>query len=205
MSRYGDIVKANADFLEKSKTMLELDAQNLAKSTGKSVEEIQKAQDSKVIRSKITNLVEEKKKALEELEKEYNRVTSIMNSGIENMDKSKLFLENQNREIYRNNEKLDTIKKDILTLRRQIEISENEFSKKSYYIFVLKNIFVFCLLTILVALLYKNDNISKERAMTIVAVLAIMLVLIVLYNVWITRYRDPNTFHKMNWPAPKLD
>jgi hypothetical protein len=205
MSRYGDIVKANADFLEKSKTMLELDAQNLAKSTGKSLDEIQKSQDSQVIQSKITNLVEEKKKALVELEKEYNRVTSVMNSGIENMDKSKLFLENQNREIYRNNTKLETLKKDILTLRRQIEISENEFSKKSYYIFMLKNIFVFSLLSILLVLLYKNNNITKEMATNIIIVLAILLVLIIFYNLWITRYRNPHTFHKMDWPGPKLD
>ena len=205
MSRYGDIVKANADFLEKSKTMLELDAQNLAKSTGKSLDEIQKSQDSQVIQSKITNLVEEKKKALVELEKEYNRVTSVMNSGIENMDKSKLFLENQNREIYRNNTKLETLKKDILTLRRQIEISENEFSKKSYYIFMLKNIFVFSLLSILLVLLYKNNNITKEMATNIIIILAILLVLIIFYNLWITRYRNPHTFHKMDWPGPKLD
>ena len=42
---------------------------------------------------------------------------------------------NQEREIKRNNQKLEMIRNDILTLRRQLELGENEYRKKSLFYF----------------------------------------------------------------------
>ena len=67
---------------------------------------------------------------------------------------------NQDKEISRNTQKLRSLKNDILTLRRQLELGENEYRKKSFYIFFLKNIFIFLLFGLLLGLLVKNNRLS---------------------------------------------
>ena len=70
-----------------------------------------------------------------------------------------------------NNAILNNLKGDILTLRRQIQLGENEFKKRSLTIFILKSIFVLLLLSIIVGVLVRTKMISKNIALTVVAIL----------------------------------
>ena len=112
---YGDILRANADMFEKAKIMLELDARNAKLQRGLSNEQINKETSSELIMNKILRLVEEKKKVMSELEREYNRDTSILKDKYEAGDIKDSLLVNQEKEITRNDKKLQMIRSDILT------------------------------------------------------------------------------------------
>ena len=96
------------------------------------------AVDAANTQDKINILVNEKKTALEELENEYNRVTSIKDNLNDNTNKTDILYETQKHTIKINDDKLGRISRDIVSLRRQIEIGEEEFMNKSYFIFFLK-------------------------------------------------------------------
>lgn len=193
MSSKINMLKAQADFLEHSKKMLREDFANAIDAT-----------DAANTQDKIKILVAEKKAALEELENEYNRVTSIKDNLNDNTNKTNILYQTQTETIKINDDKLARISRDILSLRRQIEIGEEEFMNKSYFIFFLKNFFVLSLLTILVVLLYKNKNISLDNVKYIEAGLIALFSIIFLYNVYTARYRSKIIFNKMDWPAPQM-
>jgi hypothetical protein len=193
MSSKINMLKAQADFLEHSKKMFREDFANATD-----------AVDAANTSDKINILIAEKKAALEELENEYNRVTSIKDNLNDNTNKTNILYETQTETIKINNDKLGRISRDILSLRRQIEIGEEEFMNKSYFIFFLKNFFVLSLLSILVVLLYKNKNISLDNVKYIEAGLIALFTIIFLYNIYTARYRSRIIFNKMDWPSPQM-
>lgn len=201
---YSQVLNANSNMFMKAQDMLNLNSKNVAYQKGLSAEEIERQETQDLINNKIRILVEEKQRALAELEKDYNRTTKEMADKIYNTVATDLLISNQNKEIDRNTNKLNNIKHDVLTMRRQLEISENEYRKKTFLIFFLKNIFVFTLLSILVALLVKNGNISNNIAIVVEGVLVALMSGILLYNLYINRYRNSHYFNKMNWRSPGI-
>ena len=202
---YSDILRANADMFEKTKRMLELDARNAKLERGLNNEQINKEVSNELILSKILRLVDEKKKIMNELERDYNRDTSILKDKYEAGDVKDILIKNQEKEINRNNKKLENIRSDILTLRRQLELGENEYRKKSFYLFFLKNIFIFLLFGLLLGLLVKNDRLSYGKASIAAIVLVVIFALIIAYNLFMNRNRNSNIFEKQDWAAPTLD
>ena len=202
---YGDILRANADMFEKTKLMLELDAKNAKLERGLNNQQINKEVSNELILNKILRLVDEKKKIMNELEREYNRDTSILKDKYETGDIKDNLIMNQEREIQRNKKKLEMIRNDILTLRRQLELGENEYRKKSFYLFFLKNIFIFLLFGLLLGLLVRNNRLSMSKATYAAIVLVVVFVLIIAYNLFMNRNRNSNIFEKQDWAAPTLD
>jgi len=202
---YSDILRANADMFEKAKVMLELDARNAKLERGLNNKQINTETSNELILNKILRLVDKKKKILNELERDYNRDTSILKGKYETGDVKDTLLVNQEREIDRNNSKLKSLKNDILTLRRQLELGENEYRKKSFYIFFLKNIFIFLLLGLLLGLLVKNERLSYNKALIAAIVLVVAFVLIMAYNLFMNRNRNSNMFERQDWSAPTLN
>tara|TARA_B100001093_G_C26643220_1_gene934160 strand:- start:322 stop:1020 length:699 start_codon:yes stop_codon:yes gene_type:complete len=202
---YGDILRANADMFEKTKLMLELDARNAKLERGLNNKQINKEVSSELILNKILRLVDEKKKIMNELQREYNRDTSILKDKYETGDIKDTLILNQEKEINRNDKKLNMIRNDILTLRRQLELGENEYRKKSFYLFFLKNIFIFLLFGLLLGLLVKNNRLSMTKATYAAIVLVVVFVLIIAYNLFMNRNRNSNIFEKQDWAAPTLD
>ena len=113
-----------------------------------------------------------------------------------------LFSKNQDNHITKNNIILNNLKGDILTLRRQIQLGENEFKKKSRTIFILKSIFVLLLLSVIVGVLVKIQTISKNLGLTVVGILASVLVVLILINLVINRFRNANRLTKNDWVSP---
>ena len=132
-------------------------------------------------------------------------MSSILKGKYETGDVKDTLLVNQEREIDRNNSKLKSLKNDILTLRRQLELGENEYRKKSFYIFFLKNIFIFLLLGLLLGLLVKNERLSYNKALIAAIVLVVAFVLIMAYNLFMNRNRNSNMFERQDWSAPTLN
>ena len=202
---YSDVLRANADMFEKAKIMLELDKKSARLERGLTNEQANNEISKELIDGKIVRLIEEKKKIMRELERDYVRNTKIMSDRHNANDTNDTLLENQTREIERNRQKLASIRNDILTLRRQLEISENDYKKKSFTIFFLKNIFIYLLFALLIALLVKNENIKQKWGFIALGVLTAVIVLIIVFNLYLNRNRNTNIFDKQDWAAPTLE
>ncbi len=189
-NNYSSVINANSNFINNANAIMNSNTNNVF------------VDQSNQSESDVNAKVKEKKDALALLERDYLTTARVMNANLQNNFKSDIFLENQNREIEKNKVKMDKLKEDILTLRRQIDIGENEFLHKSYKVFFLKHIFIFCLLGVLVGLLYKNNNITMQTATMIIIGLSIFFSLLFFYNVFIYRFRNVNDFHRMDWSDP---
>ena len=139
----------------------------------------------------------------EQKTKMYNANTDIMNSNLTAETTKNILLGNQRREIEHNNDKIGNLKGDIMSMSRQVHIAENEYRKKSFYIFLLKHIFIFLLLILLVGLLIKNDNITRRVGLIITSMLGSILMVIILLNFYFNRNRNALYFNKRDWSQPK--
>merc|ERR1711998_477427 len=118
-------------------------------------------------------LREEKAKALEEKERDYNRDTVVLQSLYDNEMKSKIVLEKQDREMNRNTKKLGNIKQDGLTLRRQVEIAQDETWRRNNKLFYLKTLLTWLLGIMIPLILVKNNRLSNKWAVIIVTVITV--------------------------------
>lgn len=204
---YSNVLRANASMFSKAKVMLEGDAQARRYRRGLSKAAATKEASDQLISDKIQQIVNEKREIAQELTRDYNRDTDVSNQKIMTIHNMKKLGTSLNREISRNDLKLARLRNDILTLRRQIETSENEHSKKSFIVFFLKNIFIFLLAVILVMLLVKNGNIPQEMALKINIGLAVILTVVSAVRIWLNRYSHSSVMSKQNFvldrPAPK--
>ena len=204
---YSNVLRANASMFSKAKVMLEGDAQARRYRRGLSKAAATKEASDQLISDKIQQIVNEKREIAQELTRDYNRDTDVSNQKIMTIHNMKKLGTSLNREISRNDLKLARLRNDILTLRRQIETSENEHSKKSFIVFFLKNIFIFLLAVILVMLLVKNGNIPQEMAVKINIGLAVILTIVSAVRIWLNRYSHSSVMSKQNFvldrPAPK--
>lgn len=196
---YSDILRANADMFSKARIMLEEDKKNTAYARGLNKNQVNELISSQLISDKIQRLISEKKQVLKELERDYNRNINIINDKKRNLKNSATLTSSQDREISRNTLKLTNLHNDIMTLRRQLETSENEFKKKSFIVFFLKNIFILLLVSVLVTLLIKNQNISMGMGIKIHFGLVAILAVIVIYNLYMHRYKHSSIFTRQNW------
>ena len=199
---YNEVLKANADMFTKAKYMLETDARNTALSKGMSASEFNDMEANKLINQKIQRLIEEKKRVMQELERDYNRHTHVLDDKEVTIDRSQLLIRNQDKEFNANKNRLGQIKTDILTLRRQVEIGENEYRKKQYYLFFLKNIFTFLCLGIIISLLVKSGNLDSFMGLVIQLTLGGIMALIFLYNLQKNRRANVNTMFRQDWQKP---
>merc|ERR1711907_69349 len=168
MPSYREVTDANADMLKKAEIMYRADAVNTALTRGVGADELDRQESLKAINQKLNMLREEKAKALEEKERDYNRDTIILQSLYDNEMKSEIVLEKQHREMTRNNKKLGNIKQDVLTLRRQVEIAQDETWRRNNKLFLLKTLFTWLLGIMIPLILVKNNRLSNKWAVIIV-------------------------------------
>lgn len=127
--------------------------------------------------------------------------TKLMNFRKE-VDTHNLFKKNQDDLIDRNTHILNNLRNDILTLRRQAQIGENQFRKRSFYLFILKNMLSILLLSIVVALLVKTNILSRYRGLSIIGILGLVMVGIIVFNYVINRNINKNLYTKRDWEGP---
>ena len=135
----------------------------------------------------------------------YNSETVTMSDRHDLKGKSDHILGNQEKEISKNNKKLNALKSDILTLRRQLQISESDYRKKSLVIFFLKNIFILLLIVILITLLVKNGNIPANIGIYATIAVSVFFTLVIIYNYYIHSNRNSVIFTKLDFETPSRD
>jgi hypothetical protein len=204
MPSYIQSTDANADMLRNAEKMYRADAENTALTRGIGADELDKQESLKAINQKLNMIREEKAKALIEKEKEYNRDTTVLQSLYDNQMKSEIVLEKQNREMNRNNTKIGNIKQDVLTLRRQVEIAQDETWRRNNKLFLLKTLFTFLLGVMIPLILLKNDKISQKVAAISMTVMLILFTLAVLWNLFHGKNRNSLRYNLRHWPSPRL-
>ena len=202
---YKNVIDSNVDILKKAEIMYENDLKNIALNKGKNIDDYENEQVIKSIQEKLNMLRNQKKKALQEKKHRYNSNSKILQSIYDDNYKSDIILSKQNSEINYNSHKLENVKNDIITLRRQVEISQNETLKRNNRLFLLKSLFVYLLVLFIPILLIKNNNISNLRGMISIGTLTVLFVLVILFNFY--RHRNINSIHYdvRDWTAPTLN
>ena len=204
MPSYRASTDANADMLKKAEIMYRADAENTALTRGIGADELDRQESLKAINQKLNMLRSEKAKALEEKEMQYNRDTTVLQSLYDNEMKSEIVLEKQDREMNRNDKKIGSIKQDVLTLRRQVEIAQDETWRRNDKLFLLKSLFTYLLGVMIPLILLKNDKLSMKRTSISIMVLTVLFALIVLWNLFHGKNRHKLRYNLRHWSSPKL-
>lgn len=199
---YSNTLNANANMYTKAKIMLQGDIQKKRYNRGLSKSMANKESSDQLISDKIQQIIGEKRDIANELSRDFNRNLSVTDEKEDSLKSLRALSKNQDKEISHNQYKLENLRNDILTIRRQIETTENEHQKKSFLVFFLKNIFIYLLAVILVTLLVKNgnisDNVSKKVHVGLLAVLAVICFI----HLWRNRYRHTSIMNKQNFYLP---
>ena len=109
----------------------------------------------------INSLLKEKRLLQDKLfaysEDKYNTQTHLIDDVNLELSPSKLLTSNQRREIAKNESKYGKLRNDIMSISKNIQINKNEYRKKSFYIFLLTNAFVFLIVTLIIVILMRRD------------------------------------------------
>lgn len=197
---YQDNVNANAEMLKKAEEMYKTDLKNLSLERGLDIDEIEKNEHVKAISEKLNMLREEKKRAFNETNNIYTRDTKVLNAIFDNQKKSNIILNRQEKELKYNIDKISNMKGDMLTLRRQIEISSDQTHRRNYRIFLLKSIFVYLLMVTLPILFLKNKSISNKVSYITIISITVLFVLLMLWIFYNHKNRDNLRFNVRHWP-----
>lgn len=200
---YSNTLNANANMYSKAKIMLEGDIQKKRYNRGLSKSMANKEASDQLISDKIQQIIGEKRDIVNELSRDFNRNLSVTDEKADSLKSLRALSKNQDKEISYNQYKLENLRNDILTLRRQIETTENEHQKKKFLVFFLKNIFIYLLAVILVTLLVKNGNISVDISKKVHVGLLATLAIICFIHLWRNRYRHTSVMNKQNFYLPR--
>lgn len=123
---------------------------------------------------------------------------------LQNEYKSNVILNKQKKESNFNKQKLNDISSDIDTVKRQVEISENETLRKNNFIFQLKIIFIFLLFSTIPAYLMKSNKLTQTQGMVVLGSMCLILVFILLKNFINHRFNNPNDYNVQLWNKPDI-
>ena len=201
---YKNVIDSNINLIKNAEIMYENDLKNLELNRGKNIDQYENEQMIKSINEKLNLLRKEKKVAFNKKLNKYNDNTKLLQAINDDNYKSDLLIKKQDKEINYNANKIQSSENDIITLRRQVEISQNQTLKRNNRLFLLKSLFVYLLILILPILLIKNNNISQIVGMISIGSITTLFVFIVLYNFY--RHRRINNLHYdlTDWESPKL-
>jgi len=110
-----------------------------------------------------------------------------------------ILLNNQENELKQNKRKIDNLSKDLSTSAKRTQVNNNEFRKRDYFLFLLKYVGVFILLSLLTGLLIKNGSVSLKIGYTVITILTLVLVTILVLNMYFNRNRNRLYFNKRDW------
>ena len=198
-------IDSNINMLKKAEIMYKSDLKNLALNRGKNVDQYENEQVMKSIQEKLNMLRHQKKKAMHEKVTKYQSNSKILQAIYDDNYKSDIIITKQSKEIDYNSNKLDDVENDMVTLRRQVEISQNETLKRNNKLFLLKSLFVYLLIIILPILLIKNNTISNTYGLISIGGITFLFVVVILYNFY--RHRNINNiqYDVTDWDSPNIN
>ena len=113
-------------------------------------------------------------------------------------------LDKQGKEVNYNNIQLLGKKNDIITLKRQIEISQNQTIRRNNKLFILKTMFVYFLILIIPILLIKNNNISNTVGIISISVITLLFLGMILLNFYRNRNINSINYDVRDWDKPNI-
>lgn len=195
-------INAQLDLLNKAKLMVEQDARNQAELQGINPNDYDAQIAISQLNAKIVELKSDKQRALEALSMDYNDVTDNYNFAIKDKLKSDMLLEVQTRSYHKENEKLVNMTSDLVTIEKQIQLSENEFKKRSEQVFLLKTIFIILSLTVGNLIGLRSNWYPAYISYIIQAILIVFLGLMIYNSVRWDNKRTSTEFNIFNWQSP---
>jgi hypothetical protein len=195
-------INAQLDLLNKAKLMVEQDARNQAELQGINPNDYDAQIAISQLNAKIEELKSDKQRALEALSMDYNDVTNNYNFAIKDKLKSEMLLTVQQQSFDKERDKLDNLTSDLVTLEKQIQLSENEFKKRSEQVFLLKTIFVILSLTIGNLIGLRSNFYPNIVGYTIQIVLVIFMGLLIYNSIYWDNKRSSTQFNVFNWQSP---
>lgn len=133
-----------------------------------------------------------------------NQLNDKSDAYVQDTYRTNVIINKQQKEIDFSQKKLNQISEDTDTVRRQVEISENETLRKNSLIFKLKIIFIFIMLSCIPAYLMKTDKLSQMQGTIIIGVISLILFVILLKNFINNRYNNPNNLNVQLWTKPDV-
>ena len=149
--------------------------------------------------NKVDTLIKEKERIFDDSERRYNTNTDIISNTFDHMNSKDSLLKNQKKIVSSNSDKIQEMNNDILSLRRQLELSYNEYKKRSFVIFILKNIFVYLMLALLIGILMNKKLLGNAVGSLLLFVSTVVIVLVIMYNAYLNRNRDLSLFDKIKF------
>jgi uncharacterized membrane protein (DUF485 family) len=141
---------------------------------------------------------------LNEVDNQIHKYRSMLNASTKFMNRLSNVASLQNTQVRIVTNDARQLSDKLTLLRRRAEQGQNEFVKRSFSLFFIQSVFVFIMVSILVALLVRNNNISQETAFALEIIIGIIITAIVLYNVYVNRYRDPMDYTSLYWTSPSV-
>lgn len=142
-----------------------------------------------------TDIINVNERKLDELKKDYNNFKQQMI----NLDNQNNLVSSVNRfndkKIVVTENQLYSLEKDLGTVRRQAEISQNASLKKEDYIDMLRALFGILAVTTLITMFFKGNNYYKYFV-GIVGLVGFLYIIKLLFGFY---YRDPNRWNVTQW------
>jgi hypothetical protein len=119
-------------------------------------------------------------------------------------------IEIQGSKMDNNRKKIKTITKDLLTVRRQVEIEQDSALRKSNYIFLLKMFLTYLIILFIFIILNKQGLLPSILFTGLSSLLTFILIVIVVYNLRSVYHResmkfDTRWFHQPIIPDQKFE
>lgn len=202
---YTDFLNSNADMLRRARIMYESDLTNQELAKNKNMDQIKNEKSRDAIRAKINLLATDWRNAFHEMTDKYNMHTSIISSNEDNSEKTKLLQQKQNKEISYNFDQINDVKNNVLTLRRQVEISMDDTLRKNNNLYLLKVTLVYLLTVCLPIIFIKGEIISWNIAIFVIIVLSIIFLSLIFYNIYDTRNRYALRYNVRKFNEPNKE
>lgn len=174
-------------------TKIQTVTQNLSRTN------VPKYRDTGAVNDRVQFIEEEKKNLMDKVKSNYNKNTDKLSNIFDNSDSIDTIINIQEKNIGKNNKKINKIENDVMTLRQQIELSKNEYKKRSLLIFLLKYIFILLLIGLLFSVLIKNNTLPPKLGGLLFGIIFIIVLGIILYNIYINKDRDSAMFRKVKF------
>ena len=129
----------------------------------------------------------------------YKLNTKLLDEKLNAREPYIMFKKNQNKEITKNKAITDKINTDLSSLGRDIQIKDNVFRKRNYYVFLLKMTMIAILIFVIIKLLGMFNYLSPSTVTILYILLTISVIILLIINYVINSRRNANYFNKMDW------
>tara|TARA_B110000211_G_scaffold226586_1_gene280330 strand:- start:2004 stop:3647 length:1644 start_codon:yes stop_codon:yes gene_type:complete len=144
-------------------------------------------------------------KVFDESENKYNMNTDRIDRRHLINSPANILLQNQQNELNENKRKINTLTKDLSTASQNTQMTNNEFKKRDYFIFILKYISVFILLLLLTGLFIKIGTVPATFGYGLMTIITLVLIVVLILNMYYNKNRNQMYFNKRDWGGVKID